>query len=118
MGTFNSLPGGTIALDINAKGDIAYDDGTGTIFEINLTTQNPIKVASGTLPRINDQGDIVLVAGGQVQVWFHPSYKNHTNVNGTTTAIWADINNAGVVAFEDIDSSGHHQVYQATPPPT
>jgi hypothetical protein len=116
VGTFNSLPGGTIALDINAKGDIAYDDGTGTIFEINLTTQNPIKVAPGTLPRINDQGDIVLIEGGQVQVWFHPSYKSHTSVNATTTAIWADINNAGVVAFEDVDSSRNHQAYQATPP--
>jgi hypothetical protein len=115
-GTFNVLPAGTITLDINSNGDIAYDDGTGTIFEINLTTQKPIKVASGTLPRINDQGDIVLIAGGKVQVWFHPSYTKHTNANATTTAIGADINNAGLVAFEDVDSSGHHQVYQATPP--
>jgi hypothetical protein len=67
VGTFNGLPGSTISVDINSKGDIAYDDGTGTIYEINLTTQKLIKVASGTLPRINDQGDIVLVAGGQQQ---------------------------------------------------
>jgi hypothetical protein len=115
VGTFSALPAGTASLDVNSNGDVAYDDGTGTIFEISLTTQTPTKVAPGTLPRINDQGDVVLIAGGQVQVWFHPDYVQHTTVNSSTTAIWADINNAGVVAFEDVDSSQYHQVYEAAP---
>jgi hypothetical protein len=113
-GQFNGLPSTADYPDMNAKGDLAYFDGAGSVFKTNVVTPHSVKVTgNASLPRINDARDVVVVSGGQVVTFFSPNYTLSTVVN--QTGLWADIDNNGVVVFEDVDTNGHHQIFEAKP---
>ncbi len=64
------------------------------------------------LCRINNSGDVVVVSAGQVQVYVTPTYTTIQSVNSGT---WADVNDSGLVVFQNKDSAGSQQVFIATP---
>jgi hypothetical protein len=117
VGAFSGLPPTANYPDINAKGDIAYFDGLGSVYKTNLTTPSPILVAKeASLPRINDVGDVVLISRGQMLVFVAPQYK--ASSVASKTGLWADINNSGYIVFEAADASGYHQIYKTIAVPT
>jgi hypothetical protein len=99
--------------DINNNGDFVYSV-SGQVKKSSVTSPstNGTVVAPGILGRITNFGDVVVVSGGGVSVYLAPDYKNSRFVH---TGTWAGINDLGVIAFQDVDSSGHQQIYEALP---
>jgi hypothetical protein len=103
--------------DINTSGEILYA-GAGSVRKASISSPFPGVIASaGTMGRINDAGDIVVVSGnlntpGTVTILAGPDHAQSTLVgNGS----WADINNSGEVLFENLDAQGRRQVFLFRP---
>lgn len=99
--------------DINASREIVYS-GFGSVRKASVSSPYPgTTVASATMARINDSGDLVTVSGdlessGQIEILGAPSYTQRTAVSD---GVWADINASRDVVFEDFDANGMRQIY-------